>query len=521
MEIKIDIYIKPEYLEIYRVFKEVVGSMSKWDILSNLAYLDCLVDGWEGMLDSYLFTTYQVNYVKEIPEEAASLYSNEEYSIQQADGSTHMVLPASDREQRDLAMMFFDNVSSIYYTLTYMRKDFEPSVRLLSDVIMMDAKINKATDIHFDTHSNEDGSFSYMVNFRQGIYLVPQPKYQINSALVDDIIEDMLVNRSAVGHKLAALSVSSSARFRLIDPLFPSRCQVGKSIGGKTLTIRQFNFDDAPSIERLGFNEATQKMLHKSSVTPNGLTLVSGVFGSGKGTTLNAVGKEMEKTGRLSIASLDDPIEYLRKYKQYEYSNENQLEEFVDAFKKMDLNIVYLNEIITNPVAEAVFNLVSSGVHVLTTIHTNRVYRIMYKLEELLGSKYLSMVPFLNVISYQDKFSICCDKCSNGISIQAYREDSDEHKLLSFLGLETIRQSFGCSECNHGVKRNGIKVVSEHIEFNDEVKRSLLRMDLHQQYDYLKELTSQGENLESVIREALLKGEVMIKEALLKLDTWR
>lgn len=521
MKINLEGYIKKEYLPIYRVFLETSGSTDMWDVLTNLAYLDCLVDGWAGMLDSYLNSNNQIRFRLEDPVEAKALSITDEFSVEQNDGSLHLVMPASDRDPKDLSMLYFENVSRVYYILPYLRSNFVPNIRLLTDVILLDAKMKRCTDVHFSSESNFDGTFTRVVNFRQGIYMVRQDKYKMTDLLVGEIISDLLTNRSGAGNKRAALSVKSAVRFRLIDPLFPSRCQVSNSIGGKTLIVRQFNFKQAPDIDKLGFNENTQRMLTKSSITPNGLTLVSGVFGSGKGTTLNAVGKEMEKSGKLAIASLDDPIEYLRKYNQYEYHNEDQLQEYVDAFKKMDLNIVFLNEIITKEVAEAVFNLVSSGVHVLTTIHTNRVFRIMYKMEELLGEKYLSMIPFINVISYQDKFSICCQHCSVGIAKEKYPKGSDEEKLLTFLNLDTLKQPTGCKECNEGIINTGIKVVSEHVEFNDKVKRDLLRRDLHEQFDYLKELTSQGENLEEVIKDALMKGEILLSEALLKLDTWR
>lgn len=521
MDINIEGFIRKEYLKVYKDFEEVTGIKNVWEVLSNLAYLGCLVDGWEEMLDSYLQTNLQVRFRKEEEEEAKLLTIRQEFTIEQEDGSMHLVLPAEDREGKELAMLHFDNVSTIYYILPYLRSDFVPNIRLLTDVIFTDAKLRRCTDIHFDSESNFDGSFTFVINFRQGIYLVRQNKYKMSKLLVEEIISDLITKRSGVGHKLSQLATSSSVRFRLIDPTFPSRCQVGKSIAGKTLTVRMFDFKQAPDIKDLGFNKATQDMLMKTSLTTNGLTLVSGVFGSGKGTTLNAVGKQMEESGKLAIASLDDPIEYLRKYNQYEYSNLEQLQELVDAFKKMDLNVVYLNEVITRAVAEAVFNLVSAGVHVLTTIHTNRVFRIMYKLEELLGPKYLSLIPFINVISYQDKFSICCPHCKTGVAEDKYPEGSDEKKLLTFLGLETLKQPMGCSKCENGVITSGIKVVSEHIEFNDKVKSELLRLNLHEQFDYLKKLNGEGECLENVIKEALMNGEILINEALLKLDTWR
>ena len=521
MDINLEGYVKNKYLEIYRRFIEVSGMRDQWEILTNLAYLNCLTDGWEGMLNTHLETTINVSLLVEDPREAIMLSRSEEYTIEQSDGSIHLILPAQDRDEKEIAMMYFQNISKIYYVLPYLRKNFVPNIRLLTDVILMDAKLLRCTDVHFDSESNFDGSFNYVVNFRQGIYLSRQTKYKMSYMLIDNIIKDMLVNRTAVGHKNANLSVSSAVRFRLIDPLFPARCQVGKSIAGKTLTVRLFDFDDAPDISQLGFNETTQTLLNKSASITNGITLVSGVFGSGKGTTLNAVGKKMEESGKLAIASLDDPIEYLRKYNQYEYSNPMQMQEYVDAFKKMDLNVVFLNEIITPEAGQAVFNLVSAGIHVLTTIHTNRVYRVMYKIEELFKDKYLSLIPFINAISYQDKFSICCQNCSRGIAKENYDQDSDEYKLLTFLGLDTIRQPIGCFKCENGIIKRGIKVVSEHIEFNDKIKSDLLKLDIHQQFDYLKTIVEDGESLEKVIKEGLLNGEILIDEALIKLDTWR
>lgn len=521
MQIKFENLVKKEYQKVFEEYVDLKGISDQWYILANLASLDCLVDEWEEILDALLKEKMGVHFKIEDPEEAKQLRCSEEYTQEQGDGKAHLTLPASNRTGKEVAMILFENVSKIYYILPYMRKDFKPDIRLLTDIILSDAKRLNSTDIHFTIESDLEGNFNYEVKFRRGIYLQKQSKYNITKAILDRIISDMLINRSSVGQKHAEMGVLSGIRFRLTDERFPARCQIATSIGGNTLTTRMFDFKKAPTIQQLGFNKNTQDMLTRTSGTYSGLTLVSGVFGSGKGTTLNSVGMLMEEKGRLAIASLDDPIEYLRKYNQYEYASQKQLQEYVDAFKKMDLNVVFLNEIITKMTAEAVFDLVSAGVHVLSTIHTDRVFRVMYKLEDLLGRKYLNLIPFLNVISYQDKFSITCKECNTGVAKENYPKGSDEERLLTFLGLNTIRQPQGCSNCEEGIDYRGIKVVSEHIEFNDTIKADLLKLDLHEQFDYLKELTAKGENLEAVVKEALSNGEILISEALKKLDTWR
>ena len=512
--------VKQKYTNIVKRYMRAVEVKDPWYLLANLAKLDCLEQGWQMSLDRYLETEFGVRYKQESVEEGASMSCDYEYNIFGDTESTELVMPAKDRDIKQLRMLKFDNVSQIHYILPYNRYDFETDIRLITDVILQDASELRASDIHFQTVSEFDNSFTYEVSFRLGIPLVRQDKYVVDKALVDGIIKDILYNRSAVEHKYAELANLSGLRFRLIDEDFPARCQVAKSIGGKTLTVRMFYFDSAPRIEELGFNSESQRMLESVSNQTSGLTLVSGVFGSGKGTTLNAVGMRMEEKGALAMASLDDPIEYLRRYPQYEYNSQHQLEEYIEAFKKMDLNVVYLNEIITRTVGDAVFNLVSSGIHILSTIHTNRVYRIMYKIQEMFGPHYLNLIPFINVLTFQDKFSVCCPHCRVGIAKDGYADDSDEVKLLNYLGLETFYQPRGCSECNHGVVPRGIRVFSEHVVFNDTVKEALLKRDVHQQFEYLKQVVEEGNSMEKEIRQALIDGEILIAEALIKLDSW-
>lgn len=513
--------VKQEYLPIFHSIQKVVKFPDVWELLSNLAFHDCLNDNWVETLDTYLFQEFKVHFKLEDANEASGTAKDYKYLIERKDGKNDSILPAKDRTQQELSIHKFENnVEDVYYVLPYLRKDFVPNVRFFTDVIMADAKEKHSTDVHFDCESMFDGTFRRSVKFREGIYLVEQKKYKITDKLIEDIIADTVTNRSTSGNKLTNLAIDSQIRFRLVDPLFPGRCQVAKSIGGKTLNTRLFDFLKAPTIKTLGFSDITQAMLYRASETPNGLTLVSGVFGSGKGTTLNAVAQVMEEHGRFGLASLDDPIEYLRKFRQFEYSTPAQLEEYIEGIKKMDLNAVFLNEIITEAAAQGVYNLVSSGVHVLTTIHTNRVFRLMYKLQELLGDKYLNLIPFLNVISYQDKFSIVCQNCNAGIDKEKFGKNSTEFKFLTAMGLDILNQPQGCNQCNNGIIPRGIKVVSEHIEMTDKLKSKLLRLNIHEQGELLKEEVKKSENLEDIIREALRDGSILLREAIVKLDTW-
>lgn len=63
---------------------------------------------------------------------------------------------------------------------------------------------------------------------------------------------------------------------------------------------------NVPSCDALGLPESVQGW----ACLPNGLVLVTGATGSGKTTTLAAVLQEINRTRRLHILTLEDPVEY-------------------------------------------------------------------------------------------------------------------------------------------------------------------------------------------------------------------
>jgi type II secretory ATPase GspE/PulE/Tfp pilus assembly ATPase PilB-like protein len=249
---------------------------------------------------------------------------------------------------------------------------------------------------------------------------------------------------------------------------------------------------------------------------------VSGGIGSGKGTTINAMALDIHELGQFSMISVDSPIEYLGNFPQVEYISQPQLYGIMNSLKKMDINICLLNEIATQETAREVLNLVVSGVHVMTTLHNQRVYNIFYKLHEQLGYLYTSLIPYLNYVSFQEKYSITCKNCLVTYDKTHYDAKPNEKKLLDFFKLSAVKQPRGCSECKDGIAATGIQVVSEGLLFNDKLKAALTKADLHEQSALLKkELENKPNNMEQLIKRKLAAGDVMIGEVLQKLDTWR
>jgi type II secretory ATPase GspE/PulE/Tfp pilus assembly ATPase PilB-like protein len=146
----------------------------------------------------------------------------------------------------------------------------------------------------------------------------------------------------------------------------------------------------------------------------------------------------------------------------------------------------------------------------------------MYKLNEMLGELYTNVIPYMNYISFQDKVSRVCGACRSTISADYYKDKVDEKAFLEFLGLTHLNQPSGCEECNfRGIDTKGIQVLSEHLYFNSEIKERLLRADIHEQAVILREYNKAAGDMESVMKAKLLSGDILLDQAMNKLDTWR
>lgn len=217
----------------------------------------------------------------------------------------------------------------------------------------------------------------------------------------------------------------------------------------------------------------------------------------------------------MKIMSIDSPIEYLGSYTQLEYHNAEQLERYVSAIKKQDVDVVALNEIADDYVAEHINNLLQSGSHIATTIHTSSLANIVYKLKSVFGEVgYKELIPYINLIVYQDKFSKPCSHCKTQMGIALYEKDERIYKYLKDNGVTDLFQSVGCEKCNHTKKQSGLKIVAEFLEPNYEDKQQLINMSTHEQHNYINKIIKRpmsGVILENVCSGDLLIGEVINK----------
>lgn len=138
--------------------------------------------------------------------------------------------------------------------------------------------------------------------------------------------------------------------------------------------------DKIPTFEELGLpSEVIKKMLSN----PYGLILICGPTGSGKSTTLASMVEYLNETKSLHIITIEDPIEYLFKYKksiveQRELGQDTY--SFSEALKRVlrqDPDVVLIGEMRDKETIESALRIAETGHLVLSTLHTGEVVQAM------------------------------------------------------------------------------------------------------------------------------------------------
>ena len=115
------------------------------------------------------------------------------------------------------------------------------------------------------------------------------------------------------------------------------------------------------------------------------MILISGATGSGKTTTLYALGKLLCQKG-LKVISLEDPIEAeIDDWTQTEVDTKSgyTFENGLKAILRQDPNVILIGEIRDNETAKAAFYACLSGYLVVATLHAQHIERVAMRCHEL------------------------------------------------------------------------------------------------------------------------------------------
>ena len=397
------------------------------------------------------------------------------------------------------------------------RPKYDPMIlfkRILIEVI----KLN-GTDLHFGViHRNMRAE--YPIQYRVNGDLYDLDLFTLDKELNHSIISTLVETKTSANSLDLSLpdGITANSSDILDNGNVELRIAANKVKDGLQCVIRiQEKKTFSYTIDSLGFSKVAQDFLMWLSQKCSGCSLIWGAFRTGKNTTAFALANEMIKYP-IKMIDYSSPIEVLMPFNQVDYlADENNLLACVRLAKKQDVNVAFLNEIPSKEVAFAVKDLVNSSIHVITTIHMDRIWHLPYKLNEYYGDSYKDVISQINGVMNQKMFDVMCPNCREVYPTSSIR-DLAKKAFLEERGLQNVWVAKGCEKCISTVKHSGHNKTGsviganqpyvEFLRFDDKLKSRLLACDhAWQMEEIIKEVVRENKNtLEDTMFDGIQRG---------------
>jgi type II secretory ATPase GspE/PulE/Tfp pilus assembly ATPase PilB-like protein len=169
--------------------------------------------------------------------------------------------------------------------------------------------------------------------------------------------------------------------------------------------------DEDPLLCDLGFSESDENKIRRALEHRQGMILVTGPTGSGKTSTLYTLIR-MLATGKTSIVTLEDPVEYaLRGIRQIQIRERHGVT-FANGLRsiiRQDPDIIMVGEIRDNETAQIATNVSLTGHLLLSTLHTNSALGAIPRLIDMGIDPYLVASTISLVVAQRLVRKICQD----------------------------------------------------------------------------------------------------------------
>ncbi len=163
------------------------------------------------------------------------------------------------------------------------------------------------------------------------------------------------------------------ASYRFEEGKMNFRINVFRDRDGLAAVIRSLP-NEVPPPSELGFPD--QKVVEDILNLRQGLVLICGITGSGKSTTISSILEELNKTSKLRIITLEDPIEYVMKADECLVS-QREVGKDVESFQRglrsalrEDPDVIFVGEIRDTETASLALSAAETGHLVVSTLHT-------------------------------------------------------------------------------------------------------------------------------------------------------
>ena len=346
-----------------------------------------------------------------------------------------------DKFQHDLSATN-DSMSREIIEMEHLKEmSNDTPIKSFVNLILLQAIIVKASDIHFEVFENE---------FRV--------RYRIDGVLCEKVPVPVLFANGIISR------IKVMANMDIAERRLPQDGRIFLTIRGHSVDIRISTLPtnhgesvvmrilDKSSVSldltRLGMMPDNLRTVKQLMHKPNGIILVTGPTGSGKTTTLYACLNHINVTG-LKIITTEDPVEYdIDGIMQIQINPEIDVtfSNCLRSILRQDPDIILIGEIRDLETLEIAVQASLTGHLVLSTLHTNDAPSTITRLINMGLKPYLITAALVAIISQRLVKKICPD-CKeqytpgNDILYELNLHDQDLQDKQFYIGR-------GCSSCN-------------------------------------------------------------------------
>ena len=340
---------------------------------------------------------------------------------------------------------------------TYRADNEQSSIMKLIEVIIKDAILKNASDIHIEPSANDvvvrsrvDGILRESFVFDLDIYNALSSRIKILGNL------DISEKRKSQDGRFSMNIDGKSYDFRLSTaPVMFGESLVMRILDQQKILLK---------IDELGLEGKNLELFEDLLKTPYGIIFVTGPTGSGKTTTLYAALNEIKSIENKMI-TIEDPIEYQLPLAQQIQINEKIDYGFADALRsilRQDPDIIMVGEVRDEETLNIAVQASLTGHLVFSTLHTNDAPSAITRMVQMNLEPYLISDSLVGIVAQRLVRKICpyCKK--------EYKPTKDiMQKIEKYLPKEyKFYTGEGCERCSF-TGYSGRTMINEILKINE------------------------------------------------------
>jgi twitching motility protein PilT len=222
-----------------------------------------------------------------------------------------------------------------------------------------------------------------------------------------------------------------------------------------------------PDIDEIGF--MNDRVWRDLVVLKQGLVIINGVTGSGKSTTLASLISYINKSRKVRIITLEDPIEYVFRSEQGLIS-QRELGRHVESFQsglrsalRENPDIIYVGEIRDAATAQLALTAAETGHLVLSTLHTRDAKSTLSRIVDMFpGERANEIAAQLSFsLAYVVSQKLLARKSGDG-RVPAFEVLKNNAGMANLMRTGKIHQMTGAIETS---VKEGMNTLEQHLVY--------------------------------------------------------